>query len=179
MFEEGLATMRFAIVAAWFVVFCPLLVWAGGAEEKDLECFNRDDHEEVQYESLSEEVDRLFESGVPEVVLCMSAIEAKGNRTVVEVKVIPAGAEPSAQSSENNDILSLGSYIRVHQELTGILGGDRLSPQFPIQMLSLPTESLDFSTVESIASYIGPAILGTNKEAVTYRIGTLREQPAS
>ena len=166
------STMRLGI-SALFVVFFPMLLFAGGGEE-GLECFDRDDLEDVRYEELAVGVNELFESGIDEVVLCMSAVERRGTRTVVEIQMISADSEQEVESAEEG-ILSLGNFIRVHQEVSSVLGGNQLSPYFPIQMLRLPTEQFDFSSVERISSYVSMAILNVNQEDVTYRIGTLRD----
>lgn len=169
MSEEGYRAMRIGAVV-WFVVLSPAFLLAGGAEEKDLECFNRNDLETVPYDKLVGEVNKLIVSGIDEVVICISHEERGGTITVVEIRVL--AADEPAEPLPDEEILPLGSFLRIHQELHGILGV-QLSPYSPIQFINIPA---GFSTVESISEYVSLAVLGAEPEAVTYQIGTLRKQ---
>ena len=136
-------------VVVWFFVLFPALVLAGGAEEEDLECFNREDLESVPYNGLAEKVDELFVSGIDKVVICMSNVEEGGTITVAEIQVVPTTDKP-AEPLPDEGILSLGSFIRIHQELHGIFGV-QLSPYSPIQLINIPT---GFSTIDSILEHV-------------------------
>lgn len=175
MFDEGYGGMRVSVLAA-ILILVPFVAFSGGAEEKDLECYGRGDElEKIDYQELASEVgSRLnLES---EVLVCMSRLEEGDNvRTVAEVRLLPKGA---GQQEPDEGTLSMG-VIRLHQEIIGALGGERLSPYFPIQLLPLPTENYDFSQVETIATYVGLVIMDTSPEAMNYRIGSVRRQDDS
>ena len=160
----------FVLMVLWLAVVAAPNGHAFGQAERNLVCGHsaleqNSNLRSVRLDELRDVADRILNSGVDQITLCMIHVTDEGSvvsrRVIVEAVLIPT-------QSAGDKLSDLAAVVHVFEEVNPLLGSWRVSDEFPVTVIGVP-ESV--RTLSDIVGYISGGVLRTRPVSVHYRVG--------